>query len=153
MFKRKKKEESKSLPPLKPLEYSPKVLIAWGEAIAGNGEIRNWLIQNGYQELGLFCYALRNKDDAREWLMDNGYAHLAAMINGAEGNPTAVEWLSQNGYSILAHMAMAGDGNRDAQEWLIQNDHREFAVIATKIRQVKDEIEFDNNDIHRISKE
>ena len=45
-------------------EYPPKILVAWGEAISGNGEIRDWLIKNGYPELGLFTFALRNKDDA-----------------------------------------------------------------------------------------
>ena len=38
--------------------YSEKILLAWGEAIGGNLEIRDWLMKNGYPELGLFCFAL-----------------------------------------------------------------------------------------------
>lgn len=139
--------------PLQPLEYNGKILLAWGEAISGHAEIRNWLMANGYPELGIFCFALRNKEDARKWLMENGYAHLQAMINGSEGNITAIHWLENKGFSILAKMALVGDGHQEALEWLISNGHRDFAVIATRIRQVKDEIEMDNNDIHKISKE
>ena len=35
-------------------QYPVKVLVAWGEAISGNAEFRDWLLGNGYPELGLF---------------------------------------------------------------------------------------------------
>ncbi len=41
-----------------------------------HSEIRDWLIKNGYKELGLFTFALRNMDDARMWLVENGSPHL-----------------------------------------------------------------------------
>ena len=47
-------------------EYPAKVLLAWGEAISGHVGLRDWLIRNGYPELGIFTFALRNKDDARK---------------------------------------------------------------------------------------
>ena len=50
---------------LKPIAYSPKILIAWKEAIGGNKKIREWLTNNGYKELGLFCFALQNDKKAR----------------------------------------------------------------------------------------
>ncbi len=133
-------------------EYPPKILIAWGEAISGNKKIRDWLIQNGYKELGIFVYALHNKNDARQWLLDNGFPHLMALINGAEGNDQAISWLQQYGYDTLAKMAMTGDGSEEAYNWLKEND-KIFAVIAHKIYIVKDWIDRDNNDIHKISPE
>lgn len=133
--------------------YHPKVLIAWGEAISGNAKIRDWLIGNGFKELGLFVFALRNKDDAKQWLLDNGYSHLAATISGAEGNKNAISWLRNYEFEPLARVAELGDGNEEAFEWLIRNGHRELAMIGKKIQLVKDEIERDNNDIHKISKE
>ncbi|MBK7945117.1 MAG: hypothetical protein IPJ85_07365 [Flavobacteriales bacterium] len=47
--------------------------------------MRDWLTTNGYPELGIFTFALRNKADARKWLMENGHPHLMAVINGIEG--------------------------------------------------------------------
>jgi hypothetical protein len=35
--------------------YPAKVLVAWAEAIGGNAAIRDWLLRNGYKELGLVC--------------------------------------------------------------------------------------------------
>ena len=71
------------------LTYPPKILLAWAEAIKGNKEIRDWLIKNGYPELGLFTFALRNKRDAREWLVTNKFHHLMALISGVEGDEEA----------------------------------------------------------------
>ena len=136
---------------IKPLDYPPKIIVAWGEAIVGNTKIRDWLIMNGYRELGLFTFALRNKDDARMWLMKNGYPHLMAMINGVEGNKVALQWLLKHNFEILYKMALSGDGDEDAHLWLIANNHAAYAMIAKKIEFVKDQIEEDNNDPHHIS--
>ena len=135
---------------LKPLNYPPKVLVAWGEAVSGNAKIRDWLTRNGYPELGIFVFALNNKDDARKWLIENGYAHLFAMINGGEGNNKAIKWLIIQGYEILAHMALFIDREDDSLEWLIENDHKMFAFLAQKMRIVKDAIAEGNSDPHRI---
>lgn len=136
---------------LKGLQYPDKILLAWGEAISGNIKIRDWLTQNGYAELGVFCFALRNKDDAREWLMNNGYQHLFALINGVERNKNALMWLKVHQFTVLYHMALAGDGDENSFNWLKQNNLKLLALIAKKIEFVKDQIEEDNNDPHRIS--
>jgi len=134
----------------KGVEYPAKILIAWAEAISGNSEIRDWLIKNGYKELGLFTFALRNMDDARMYLMENGYPYLLALINGIEGNNEALQWLESNGYKTLSIMALAANGNKSAKEWLLKND-KLLAMVTLKMEFVKDEIERDNNDVHRIS--
>lgn len=133
------------------MSYPAKVIVAWGEAVTGNKQIRDWLMKNGYPELGLFVFAVRNQDEARAWLMKNGFPHLMAMINGAEGKGEAVDWLMKNNLDILAHVALSGDGDDKALHWLKNKGHREFAMLSLKIRYVKDEIEQGNNDIHRIS--
>jgi len=135
------------------MQYPAKVLMAFGEAISGNKAIREWLMKNGYPELGLFVFALNNKTDAREWLMNNGFQHLMATINGVEGNPGALAWLQKFKFDILFHVARSGDGYDDSYEWLKSNNQPEFALISLKIRYVKDEIEQKNNDIHSISPE
>ena len=58
------------------MEYPAKVLLAWGEAISGHVGLRDWLMKNGYPELGIFTFALRNKKEARQWLMAVSYTQL-----------------------------------------------------------------------------
>ena len=132
-------------------DYPVKILVAWGEAISGNAEIRDWLMKNGYPELGLFTFALRNQDQALEWLLKNKFPHLVALINGMEGNKQALQWLEDNGFGKLQLMALAGDGNEKATNLLMKND-KLLAMLALKMGSVKDEIERDNNDVHKFSK-
>jgi hypothetical protein len=145
---------SRKIDKIKPIlktTYPAKILVAWAEAIGGNKKIREWLAANGYPELSVFVFALNNKDDAREWLLKNGHQHLVAIIAGAEGQKEAVEWLKKYKFDVLIHVAMTGDGNEQSFHWLLKNGHREMAIVAKRIEEVKDIIEQDNNDVHRIS--
>lgn len=134
-------------------EYPAKILLAWGEAIGGHRELRDWLLKNGYPELGIFTFALRNKDDARKWLMEHGHPHLMALIRGIEGDAKALEWLERNGMNVLKQVALCGDNDDEAFHWLRQHGHRELAMLGIRMRQVKREIEEDNTDPHKYSKE
>lgn len=131
-------------------EYPVKILVLWGEAISGNEVACKWLIANGYSELGLFVYALRNMDKPRNWLLNNGYPHLMALINGVEGKKDAINWLIKNGLPLLAKVAAAADGDAEATKWLFEND-KLFAIIAAKIKAVKDQIDLDNSWYYKIS--
>ena len=133
--------------------YPAKVLLAWGEAIEGNKKIRDWLGQNGFLELSMFTYALRLKSDAMKWLLDNNFPHLAAVVSGAEGKQQAIEWLNKYNWDVLAKVALVGDGDEQAFQWLVSNGHKEMAIVGRKIELVKDEIERDHNDAHKISQE
>ena len=83
--------------------------------------------------------------------MDNGFPHLMALINGAEGRPNAILWLRNYGFDILEKMARAADNNDDALLWLFSNGFGDMATVAQRIRKVKNEIEDNNSDVHRIS--
>ena len=48
-------------------------------------------------------------------------------------------------------MARVGDNDEDALIWLLQNNLPDMAKVAIKIREVKNEIDANNNDMHRIS--
>ena len=150
-FKRKKKSaDITGKVQLKPLNYPPKILLGWAEAIAGNTDLRDWFLASPhFKELGMSVYAIHLKDEARDWLIQNGYAHLMAMINGVEGNAEALHWLEKNNFQILKHLALAGDGKEESYKWLIANNHNEFALVAQKIQHVKDEIEENHNDVHK----
>ncbi|MFT4683056.1 MAG: hypothetical protein ACJAU0_000596 [Flavobacteriales bacterium] len=132
-------------------DYPAKVILAWGESISGNAQLRKWLMENGYPELGLFVYALFNKGDARDWLIKNGFPHLMALINGAEGNRNALLWLQKFELTVMFHIAKAADNDDASLHWLLTKGHKEWFVLAQKIRIVKNQIELDNNDVHKIS--
>lgn len=128
-------------------KYSDKILVAWGEAISGNVEIRDWLMKNNYPELGLFCFALYFDKSASEWLMKNA-PHLLATIKAVEGKKQAIKWLEVNSYKLLLRIAKAADNDKDEMNWLMKNDPI-FAIIAQRIKTVKDDIDETNNDVHR----
>ncbi len=134
-------------------EYPAKVLLAWGEAISGHSGLRDWLIKNGYPELGIFTYALRNKQDARKWLMDNGHPHLMAVITGIEGDTAALDWLERNGLNVMKKVALTGDGDHDAFRWLAEHGHRELAIAGSKMHQVKRQMDEDYTDPHKYAQD
>jgi hypothetical protein len=130
-------------------QYPAKILVAWTEAIGGNLGLRDWLLKNGYPELGVFCSALRNKPEARAWLMKNGHAHLMAVINGIEGQEGALQWLERNNMGVLKQVALAGDGDEAAMKWLVEHGHRELAMAAYRMNVVKRGIDEDHSDPHK----
>ena len=126
--------------------YPEKILLAWGEAFGGNSEIRDWLLKEGYPELGLFCFALYFDKKASNWLFKNT-PHLLALIKATEGKKDAIIWLKLK-FPVLHKVALAADGEILEMEYLLKND-RLMAGIAQKIKFIKDQIEEANNDVHR----
>ena len=135
---------------LKQLEYPSKVLVAWREAIGGNVEFRDFLIRSQYKELGIFCFAILNDKKSRKWLLDNNYGHLLATIEGIEGKDSALVFLKENGFDLLFHFARSADSWKDSQIWLQKNDKLLYA-ISLKIEFIKDEIELNNEDPHKLN--
>lgn len=133
------------------ISYPAKILIAWGESITGNMKITEWLMKNGFTELGLFHYALRNETRSRDWLLNNGFAHLLALINGIERNEKALSWLKEHDFELLHEMALIGDGDDDAHQRLVEADLKIFALLARKMQAIKDEIEDRKYDYHKYS--
>ena len=135
---------------LKQLEYQSKLLVAWIEAIGGNVEFRDFLIQSPYKELGIFCFAILNDKKSRKWLLENNYGHLLATIEGIEGKDSALVFLKKNGFDLLFHFARSADSWKDSQIWLQKKDKLLYA-ISLKIEYVKDEIELRNQDPHKLN--
>lgn len=48
-------------------------------------------------------------------------------------------------------MALAGDNPEEAYLWLLNQGYQDFAMVANRIRQVKNEIDDNNLDLHRMS--
>lgn len=135
--------------------YPNKVLLAWAEAISGHEGLRDWLMGSEYPELGVFCHALHNEETSRAWLRHHGHPHLMALLLGTEGEKEAVDWLQREGHATLADMALAADNDEEALVRLMRlatlnNGDGLWAQIAVRIREVKNDIEDANNDVHRI---
>lgn len=131
-------------------KYSAKIIVAWGEAIVGNKKIRTWLTQNGYPELGVFCFALTNDLTSRKWLMENDFPHLLAIINGIERNKTALDWLGINKFYELRNLALAADGYDKSIDWLKEN-HPVLGILAGKMAYVKNQIDDSNYNPHKLN--
>jgi hypothetical protein len=134
-------------------EYPSKVIIAWAEAIDGNVAIRDWLMANGYPELGLFVFALHLKKDARQWLMDNGFPHLMATIECTEGREQACQWLQKYDLILLEKVARAADNDEHSAQWLMDRNFQDMLRLAVRIRKLKNEIQSRHDDMHFISPE
>lgn len=131
-------------------KYPAKVLVAWGEAVAGKKEFVDIMFDLNCPELGHFCYALRNNLKARQWLMKNKFPHLVALIEGAEGKKEAIDWLDQHGYTILKHMALAIDGDKHSLSYFYK-ENKLISILTHKMKFVKDSIEDSNQDPHKIN--
>lgn len=134
-------------------QYPVKVLVAWGEAISGNRELRDWLLGNGFPELGLFVHAMHNQQSARKWLQQEGFPELMALCCGTEGDARAVQWLLNHGHITLANMARAADNDDDAMRILMEEPDRIWATLALKMRSIKNGIEERHNDWHSFNKD
>lgn len=157
-FKKKEKNSPKpvehvSMSAVKPLDYHPKIILAWARAIEGNDELMRWLNENGYPELSMATFAIYLKDEARQWLLQNGYPHLMAMINAAEGNETAQKWLLAHNFEILYHIAMAVEAEQMSWDWLGKNVTPDIFLLTQSIKKVKDQIEENHNDVHSFGKD
>jgi len=135
------------------LNYPPKVIIAWCKAIQGDTQFSTFLLNNGFEELFYASQAIRLKQEARDWLMKNGYPHLMAMINAAEGNESALNWLRLHDFEILYHIANAVESEMESFAWLKTHATEDLFILATTIKKVKDEIEFNHNDVHSFGKD
>jgi hypothetical protein len=153
MFKHLRKEKKTEIAidklTLTPVEYHPKIVLAWSKAVEGNKEILEWLGKNGYEELAVACWAIRLNDEARSWLMENGFPQLMAFINASEGNETALAWLEKYNMQVYLHMAKAIDGDIDSYRWLQKNTTPDVFILTKSIEKVKDEIEERHRDIHK----
>lgn len=138
---------------VKPLNYHPKIILAWAKAIDGNDELMLWLKDNGYPELTMATYAIYLKEEARVWLTKNGYPQLLAFINAAEGNEKAQKWLLIHDFEILYHMAMAIEAEQDSWDWLGKNVTPDIFLLTQTIKKVKDQIEENHNDVHSFGRD
>lgn len=154
-FFRRKKETPKPSKPmeLKPIQYDPKIILAWAKAIEGDRVIQLGLKENGYPELFHATEAIFLNQDSRDWLIANGYGQLMAMVNAAEGLTDACEWLATHKFELLFHIGRAVDHYPESWEWLKKFATPDIFMLAKSIQFIKDQIEENHGDIHSMGKD
>ncbi len=115
-------------------EYPPKILIAFAETFTPNDEIFNWLMKNGYPELGALSACLKGSKDAFNWLMKNGYPHFCALDSAIDGNRVAHMWLQKNKFDMYAVLADVCRNVESAIAYCKENQLTDFLYIGEKFR-------------------
>ena len=116
--------------------YPVKILMAFGCTFEpGSDEIFEWLMKNGYPELGAFSRAIQGEAKAKEWLL-------------IDKDENAEEWLLRNHFEVDLAFARAINCDDDATEWLEKRDLQVFVIIAKKIRKYLDDKYLDYHKIH-----
>jgi hypothetical protein len=128
--------------------YPPKILLAFGEAIDGNRVIHDWLVKNGYPELGALAYAIRGSDEAFTWLLQNGFPHMAALDSAIDEKPQAYKWLKENNFPNHIVFADACQNKREAVDWFMKNRLQLLFRITQRIRILRDNVTFDYHKLH-----
>ena len=59
----------------------------------GGEEFFEWLMRNGYPELGALSNTIQGDHEAKDWLMEHGFPHLAAIDSVIDKEAKAEEWL------------------------------------------------------------
>ena len=54
-------------------------------------EFFDWLMRNGYPELGALSRTIQGDTDAKDWLMEHGFPHLAAIDSAIDKEAKAEE--------------------------------------------------------------
>ncbi len=75
------------------------------------------------------------------------------MINAAEGNENAQKWLLVHGFEMLYHMSMAVENEDESWKWLSANVPADIFLLTQTIKQIKDKIEENHNDIHSFGRD
>ncbi len=96
-------------------------------------DARQWLVENGYEELPQFWDAIEGVEQSFRWLFENNYKQLAAVIDAFDGNDKAKLFLLASGNRELAAFVEAVQGSGKALTWLIKFKHHGWALLAKEI--------------------
>ena len=131
------------------LDYHIKVLLILELAIDGQVEPLEWLLNNGFPELGAFANAIRKDQIAYDWLMKNGYPDLAALTDAIEDNFEAYKWLKKHNRNFYIILSDAVQPKEYAMRYLKEHKLEVFTRLCMRIKQVKDKQADDAWDAHK----
>lgn len=100
------------------LKYNVKVLLALEKAIEGKDAFFQWLVENGYPELGAFSNFLHDDPGAEKFLVQTGNGWLGLLSHAIDGDQRAREWVRVNLHQANLMFALACREDEKAQSWL-----------------------------------
>jgi len=100
------------------LKYNVKVLLALEKSIEGKDAFFQWLVENGYPELGAFSNFLHDDPGAEKFLVQTGNGWLGLLSHAIDGDPRAREWVRVNLHQANLMFALACREDEKAQSWL-----------------------------------
>ena len=92
------------------------------------------------------CTFEPESDEFFEWLMRNGYPELGALSRTIQGDTEAKDWLMQHGFPHLAAIDSAID--KESIAWLEKQELQVFIILADKIRKYLDDKYLNFHKIH-----
>lgn len=119
---------------IQPLEYPPKIILAWNECLKGNVDITNWLLENGYRELVIAASVIHGENSGEQWLMKNGFPHLLAFAHAMEEDEEALRWLEVNKFEKLRRIALAATYENWAWDWVLANCTEDLILLCKTLR-------------------
>lgn len=137
LFSRKKTRSTDTTPKhvaIQPLNYPPKVILAWNECLKGNVEITNWLLENGYRELVIATSVIHQEETGEKWLMQNGFPHLLAFAHAMDDDEEALKWLEVNKFEKLRRIALAAQYENWAWDWVLGNCTEDLILLTKTLR-------------------
>ncbi|MBN2236297.1 MAG: hypothetical protein JW729_01985 [Bacteroidales bacterium] len=123
--------------------YPIKILLAFVEAVGGNEDFFEWLMKNGYPELGVLSKSIRGGEVSNQWLMEHQFPQFAAFDAAIHRDLKAILWLKKYHFTFLIRLADASRGSQLAINWFLSRDLKVFVMLAAKIKSFVDHQTFD----------
>ncbi len=130
-------------------DYDPKILLAFGESLKGDKKFTDFLMQNGFPELGALSAAIHSSTDALDWLLKNGYPEFAVLSHAIDSENEAIAWLLKYNCHFLSVFAAACRKEEKAIKWFVDNQQELFISIIKTIHKELLFQSWDSSDVHR----
>jgi len=129
--------------------YPRKVLLAWGEAMAGNPALTAWLRDNGYAELISCIASIKGNTTADKWLMTKGHPEMLAFVEAINEKVKARNWLVNNGYDVLVALSDYVNEEDDALLVLHRFGRKELIILGQRLKKLVSDVDTDAGDVHK----
>lgn len=123
--------------------YPTKILLAFTEAVGGNEDLFEWLLNNGYPELALLSKSLRGGETSNRLLIQQKFPQFAAFDAAIHADVRAIIWLKKHKFIFLIRLADASRGTEIALKWFEKQNLKIFVMLAIKIKSFVDSQVFD----------
>ena len=131
-------------------DYDAKLLLAFGESLKLDRKFTDFLIKNGFPELGALSSAINADTDALQWLLDNGYPEFAVLSNAIDNEDAAIAWLEKYNCDFLSKFAAACRKEDEAVKWFVANNLHIYIRLIKIIQEILLRQALASDDVHKL---